>query len=34
MMSRPSGPPDPLAASTAVITFARNATGGRVVTSP
>src|SRR5260221_14523374 len=33
-MSRPSGPPEPLAAITAVITFARSATGGRVGSIP
>ena len=34
MMIRPSGPHDPLAAITAVITFARSAAGGRAVMIP
>src|SRR5581483_4992145 len=32
--SRPSGAPSPLAVSTAVITFGRSVTGGRVVRMP
>src|SRR4051812_43443586 len=32
--SRPTGPPAPLAASTAVITFGRRAAGGRAVIAP